>query len=47
MVGGFNKAYPIVMRTMLENKEREELFIEYLVYYYDLNNLGYICRDSV
>ena len=35
----FNKAYPIVMSPMLEKEELEELFIEYLGYYYDLSKL--------
>ena len=35
----FNKAYPIVMSPMLEKDELEELFIEYLGYYYDLSKL--------
>lgn len=35
----FNKAYPIVMSPMLEKEELEELFMEYLGYYYDLNEL--------
>ena len=35
----FNKAYPIVMSPMLEKEELEELFMEYLGYYYDLSKL--------
>ena len=35
----FNKAYPIVMSPMLEKDELEELFMEYLGYYYDLSKL--------
>lgn len=35
----FNKAYPIVMSPMLEKEELEELFMEYLGYYYDLSEL--------
>lgn len=35
----FNKAYPIVMSPMLEKDELEELFMEYLGYYYDLSGL--------
>lgn len=35
----FNKAYPVVMSPMLEKDELEELFVEYLGYYYDLNGL--------
>lgn len=35
----FNKAYPIVMSPMLEKDELEELFMEYLGYYYDLDKL--------
>lgn len=37
----FNKAYPIVMSPMLEKDELEELFMEYLGYYYDLNKFEY------
>ena len=36
----FNKAYPIVMSPMLEKDELEELFMEYLGYYYDVSKLG-------
>lgn len=36
----FNKAYPIVMSPMLGKDELEELFMEYLGYYYDLSKLG-------
>ena len=35
----FNKAYPIVMSPMLEKDELEDLFMEYLGYYYDLSGL--------
>lgn len=35
----FNKAYPIVMSPMLGKDELEELFMEYLGYYYDLSKL--------
>lgn len=35
----FNKAYPIVMSPMLEKDELEEIFVEYLGYYYDLSGL--------
>ena len=35
----FNKAYPIVMSPMLEKDELEDLFMEYLGYYYDLSKL--------
>jgi len=35
----FNKAYPIVMSPMLSKYELEELFMEYLGYYYDLSRL--------
>ena len=35
----FNKAYPIVMSPMLEKDELEELFMEYLGYYYDIAKL--------
>ncbi|NLY45366.1 MAG: hypothetical protein GX053_05190 [Tissierella sp.] len=31
----FNKSYPIILSPMLEKEELEELFIEYLGYYYD------------
>lgn len=34
-----NKAYPVVMSPMLEKDELEELFMEYLGYYYDLSKL--------
>lgn len=34
-----NKAYPIVMSPMLEKDELEDLFMEYLGYYYDLSKL--------
>lgn len=33
----FNKAYPVVMSPMLGKDELEELFMEYLGYYYDLS----------
>ena len=33
----FNKSYPIIMSPMMEKEELEELFFEYLGYYYDLN----------
>ena len=35
----FNKAYPIVMSPMLEKDDLEELFVEYLGYYYDLKKV--------
>ena len=35
----FNKAYPIVMSLILEKDELEELFMEYLGYYYDIAKL--------
>lgn len=35
----FNKAYPVVMSPMLGKDELEELFMEYLGYYYDLSGL--------
>lgn len=35
----FNKAYSVVMSPMLEKDELEELFMEYLGYYYDLSGL--------
>lgn len=35
----FNKAYPVVMSSMLDKVELEELFMEYLGYYYDLSKL--------
>ena len=35
----FNKAYPVVMSPMLEKDELEELFMEYLGYYYDISRL--------
>ncbi|MEG0855801.1 MAG: hypothetical protein RSG52_04885 [Terrisporobacter sp.] len=35
----FNKAYPVVMSPMLEKDELEEMFVEYLGYYYDLGKL--------
>ena len=35
----FNKAYPVVMSPMLSKYELEELFMEYLGYYYDLSRL--------
>jgi len=35
----FNKAYPVVMSPMLSKDELEELFMEYLGYYYDLSGL--------
>lgn len=38
----FNKAYPIVMSPMLDKDELEELFMEYLGYYYDIEALK--CR---
>lgn len=31
----FNKSYPIIMSPMLEKKQLEKLFFEYLGYYYD------------
>lgn len=37
----FNKAYPIVISPMLKKDELEELLIEYLGYYYDLDRLNY------
>ena len=39
----FNKAYPIVMSPMLEKEELEELFMEYLGYYYNLSKLEFMC----
>jgi len=35
----FNKSYPVVMSPMLEREELEELFFEYLAYYYDVQNV--------
>lgn len=40
----FNKAYPIVMSPVLEKDELEELFMEYLGYYYDLSELEYVVK---
>ena len=37
----FNKTYPVVMSPMLSKDELEELFMEYLGYYYDLSQLEY------
>lgn len=39
----FNKAYPVVMSPMLDKVELEELFMEYLGYYYDLSKLKFMC----
>lgn len=36
----FSKSYPIVMAPMMEKEELEELFFEYLGYYYDVAQLG-------
>lgn len=35
----FNKSYPIILSTMLEKEELEELFFQYLGMYYNLSDL--------
>lgn len=35
----FNKSYPVVMSPMMEKEELEEVFFEYLGYYYDVSTL--------
>ena len=35
----FNKSYPVVMSPMLEKEELEEVFFEYLSYYYDVSSI--------
>ena len=36
----FNKSYPVVMSPMMEKEELKKIFLEYLGYYYDLNQLN-------
>lgn len=35
----FNKSYPVIMSPMLDKEALKEPFLEYLNYYYDINEL--------
>ena len=35
----FNKSYPVVLSPMLDKESLKEPFLEYLSYYYDINEI--------